>query len=295
MKLFILAIFAVAVASAVENYDGPEYQPIDWSRVVPVHELPGFWEGTVYEKLAMKPNPRASRIVGGDEVVPHSHPYQAYLLLQLLLGTSACGGSVISETVVLTAAHCLTNVRTVTMVAGGHNILEVEASQQRRTVEAVNLRIHPEYSRINVLNDIGTILLQTALTFNQFVQPSTLEPASTNTFVGFASQATGWGRVADGGATSAVLRGVDNTILANSVCAEVYGNVAINDATICIDTTGGRGVCNGDSGGPLTVIDGQRIQVGIASFVHSSGCQSGIPHVFERVAAHLTWLNNNMS
>lgn len=293
MKLFILAIFAVAVASAVENYDGPEYQPIDWSRVVPVHEIPGFWDGTVYEKLAPKPNPRASRIVGGEEVVPHSHPYQAYLLLQLLLGTSACGGSVISHSVVLTAAHCLTNVRQVTMVAGGHNIQTIEDSQQRRTIEAAGLRIHPEYNRINVLNDVGTILLPTPLTFNQFVQASRLEPASTKTFVGYASRATGWGRVADGGATSAVLRGVDNTILPNSVCAETYGNVAINDATICIQTTGGRGVCNGDSGGPLTVVDGHQIQVGIASFVHSSGCQSGLPHVFERVAAHLTWIHNN--
>lgn len=273
MKLFILAIFAVAVASAVENYDGPEYQPIDWSSVVPVHEIPGFWEGTVYEKFATRPHPRASRIVGGQEVVPHSHPYQAYLLLSLLLGTSACGGSVISESVVLTAAHCLTNVRTVTMVAGGHNIQLIEESQQRRTVEAVNLRIHPEYSRINVLNDVGTIHLQTPLVYNEFVQPSRLEPPSTQTFVGFASQATGWGRIADGAATSVVLRGVNNTILPNSVCAEVYGNVAINDATICIDTTGGRGVCNGDSGGPLTVVDGHRIQVGIASFVHSSGCE----------------------
>lgn len=293
MKLFILAIFAVAVASAVENYDGPEYLPIDWSKVVPVHEIPGFWEGTVYEKVAPKPNLRATRIVGGEEVAPHSHPYQAYLLLQLLLGTSACGGSVISESVVLTAAHCLNNARQVTVVAGGHNIQEIEASQQRRTTDAANLRIHPEYSRINVLNDVGTILLPTPLTFNEFVQPSILEPPSTNTFVGFTSRATGWGRVADGGATSTVLRGVDNVILPNSVCAETYGNVAINDATICIDTTGGRGVCNGDSGGPLTVVDGQQIQVGIASFVHSSGCQSGLPHVFERVAAHLTWIHNN--
>jgi secreted trypsin-like serine protease len=274
MKLFILAIFAVAVASAVENYDGPEWDPIDWSRVVPVHEIPGFWEGTVYEKLAPRPNPRASRIVGGNEVVPHSHPYQVYLLLQLLLGTSACGGSVINARTVLTAAHCLTTVRSVTMVAGGHNIQTIEASQQRRTVDAANLFIHPEYSRINVLNDVGTILFaDNPLVFNDFVQASRLEPASTNTFVGFASQATGWGRVADGAPTSSVLRGVNNTILANSVCAEVYGNVAINDATICIETVGGRGVCNGDSGGPLTVVDGERIQVGIASFVHSSGCE----------------------
>ncbi|XP_070491145.1 brachyurin-like [Chironomus tepperi] len=293
MKLLILAIFAVAVASAVENYDGPEYDPVDWSRVVPVYDLPGFWEGTVYEKLAPKSNPRSSRIVGGHEVVPHSHPYQVYLLLELLLGTSACGGSVISETVALTAAHCINTARRVTVVAGGHNIQQIEPSQQRRTVEAVNLRVHPEYSRINVLNDIGTIILDNPLTFNEFVQPSILEPPSSNTFVGFTSQATGWGRVADNAPTSPVLRVVNNVILANAICAETYGNVSINNATICIQTTGGRGVCNGDSGGPLTVVDGQRIQVGIASFVHSAGCESGFPHVFERVGAHLDWIRDN--
>lgn len=50
---------------------------------------------------------RTGRIVGGDVVVPHTHPYQAGLLMRInILFTGLCGGSLISTRAVLTAAHC---------------------------------------------------------------------------------------------------------------------------------------------------------------------------------------------
>ncbi|XP_070491026.1 brachyurin-like [Chironomus tepperi] len=295
MKLLILAIFAIAAASAVENYDGPEWQPIDWSKVVPASELPSTWEGTAYEKFAINPNPRTSRIVGGYEVVPHSHQYQVYLVVQLLIFASTCGGSLISHTVVLSAAHCFTNARSVTIVAGAHNIQQIEPTQQRRSVDATGFRVHPEYNRVNVLNDIATIIVPTPFVPDAFVQVIRIAPANAPSFVGFTAQSTGWGRVADGQTGSDVLRGVTNTIINNSICAETYGNVSINPNVICIDTTGGRGVCQGDSGGPLTVNENGRLQIGVVSFGHSSGCQSGFPHVFERISSHRDWLDRNMS
>ena len=80
MKLLLLAIFAVAGALAQENYDGPEYAPFDASEIVPVEDMPGFWEGRDFPAfMSMPVNVRERRIVGGVEVAPNSHPYQASL------------------------------------------------------------------------------------------------------------------------------------------------------------------------------------------------------------------------
>merc|ERR1712212_793816 len=61
-----------------------------------------------------------------------------------------------------------------------------------------------------------------------------------------------------------------------------------------IDAAGGKGVCNGDSGGTLNIRQTEGgnkwTQVGVTSFVSSAGCESGNPHGFSRVAEHLEWI-----
>lgn len=91
-------------------------------------------------------------------------------------------------------------------------------------------------------------------------------------FVGDRGRSTGWG-VADVGGTSAVLRVVDNDIITNAACAAVYGTAVVNANVICIETAGGRGTCNGDSGGVLSVVraPGARVQVGVTSFGAAAG------------------------
>lgn len=104
MKLIVAAIFALMAVSAFaeDNYDN-----IDWSTVLPVTDMPGFWDGREI-KPAFYPGDqtRTGRIVGGAIVTPHAHPYQAGLLMTFGGGTGLCGGSVISTRAILTAAHC---------------------------------------------------------------------------------------------------------------------------------------------------------------------------------------------
>lgn len=105
MKVLVSILFAVLAVSAIaENQD--DWVEIDWSKVVPVTEMPGFWDGREI-KPAVYPegSQRSGRIVNGQVVVPHSHPYQAGLLMNFGGGTGLCGGSLISASVVLTAAH----------------------------------------------------------------------------------------------------------------------------------------------------------------------------------------------
>lgn len=101
MKLAIALVFALVAAAAADD--------IDWSQVKPVYELPSFWKGR--EALGGPPAPRfegphrGGRIVGGQEAGRHQFTYQVGLLVAFPDGTGLCGGSVLSSTAVLTAAH----------------------------------------------------------------------------------------------------------------------------------------------------------------------------------------------
>ena len=80
----------------------------------------------------------------------------------------------------------------------------------------------------------------------------------------------------------------DRPLLSNEDCNAVYG--VVDDGSVCVDTTGGKGTCGGDSGGPCmsrwgdrgasggrkTRVPGDKWkQVGIVSFGSSAGCEVG--------------------
>lgn len=146
-------------------------------------------------------------------------------------------------------------------------------------------------------NDIAILILPTAAVINQWVQLARLPTGAqlNDQFVGATATSTGWGRTGDGagGGTSAVLRSVTNPIITNAVCAATFGGIII-PSTLCIATTGGRGTCNGDSGGPLTVqVAGETVQVGVVSFGAAAGCEQGFPAGFARVTSFDAWIRAN--
>ena len=104
MKLLLFATFVFAVYGQ-ENFDGPEYAPVDASTIISRTDVPGFWEGREFPKEFTNPilNVRNRRIVGGVEVVPNSHPYQLALNIQLPEVTALCGGSILTVRSILTA------------------------------------------------------------------------------------------------------------------------------------------------------------------------------------------------
>ncbi|CAH2208965.1 jg28020 [Pararge aegeria aegeria] len=84
-------------------------------------------------------------------------------------------------------------------------------------------------------------------------------------------------------------------VITNAACAGVYGPNVVIGSVICTATTGGRGTCQGDSGGPLDIGTGaNRQQIGVTSFVHSSGCQRGQPAGFVRVTSFNAWIRQRL-
>jgi len=102
---FVCALVFLFVVSAFADVE-PEWIEIDWSKVVRITDTPSFWDGRdIRPAFYPGDDSRSGRIVGGDIVVPYTHPYQAGLLLTRGSTTALCGGSVISTRAVLTAAH----------------------------------------------------------------------------------------------------------------------------------------------------------------------------------------------
>lgn len=145
---------------------------VDWSQVQLRSDAPGFWEGRWIqpEYIARSKYDRGGRIVGGWEVNPHAHPYQAGLLLSMGSNLFLCGGSAIHIRAILTAAHCIESTDRTQVVLGAHRLQSSEPSQQRFNVSLRGYRPHPQYDRRNFQNDISILILDSSIEITSFVQ-----------------------------------------------------------------------------------------------------------------------------
>ena len=243
MKLFICVLFAVlaVVAQAEQEI------VIDWSKVKPITELPEFWVGREFQAPVYKFNGN-SRIIGGNEAPRNQFPYQAGLIMSIVgtESTGLCGGSLISSTRVLTAAHCVDIASSVVVVLGAHMLREEESTQVRVNVPGSGLVYHPDYDTRTLLNDVAMIKFSSAVTLNQFIRPIALAEG-TGTFAGENAVLSGWGRFGSTQATSTFLRFVNLQVITNLACRIRFPTI-IQDSTICANGEGNVGGCNGDSG-----------------------------------------------
>lgn len=169
MKATSLIILAIATAIVTANDDSM----IDYSKVIPRQEVPGFWNGRKIQPIKNFHHKfdRDSRIVGGDEAERNAHPYQVGLLLVIMWWTSLCGGCLLSDNIVITAAHCLEDATTAQTIMGAHNIFTVEPTQQRQTVQRENFIMHPDYDPVMLYNDVALLKLHRKVVFTKYVQP----------------------------------------------------------------------------------------------------------------------------
>merc|ERR550519_268000 len=221
-----------------------------------------------------------ARIVGGSEATPHSFPHQAALFIDNMY---FCGGSLISTEWVMTAAHCMDGADFVDVVLGAHNIREEEPTQI--TVRSTDHFIHENYNSFTIQNDIAMIHLPSPVSLDANI--ATVALPSSDPAVGTVYTPSGWGKPSDSaGGISDILRNVDVPSITTEECADYYGSI-VTDKMLCIDSTGGKGTCNGDSGGPLNYMGTTH---GITSFGASAGCESGHPDSFARVTSYLDWI-----
>jgi len=291
MKLLLLVALVGFAASAsvgrrgiVRN--GVEYLPIeDLLRQFP-EEYPLFQETD-------EPQPeREGRITNG-ELASGPIPYQVALFLNTAQGSFFCGGIIIGPNTILTAAHCVPNLRSVEILAGATNIRRTEPSQQSIEVDASNVRAHESYNAQRLENDVALINIPgngLALNNNVGVAKLPTRALGQEDLTGQNARTSGWGRPSD--STSSIsddLREVVTKVLTNQQCAQTFGNI-ITPKQICLDGAGGKSACNGDSGGPTVLADRENTLVGVVSFGSSAGCSRGYPHAYSRVTEFIEWI-----
>ncbi|XP_060655821.1 chymotrypsin BI-like [Drosophila nasuta] len=238
------------------------------------------------------------RIFGGDVGNPHCFPYQVGMLLQRPKGLYWCGGSLISDQHVLTAAHCVDMAKRALVFLGANEIKNAkESGQVRLMVPSSNFHIYPTWNPKRLKDDIALIRLPHAVSFNERIHPIQLpkrhyEYRSFKNKLGIAS---GWGRYATGvHAISNVLRYVQLQIIDDRTCKRNFP-LSFRGTNICTSGRNARSTCNGDSGGPLVLQrkhSKKRVLVGITSFGSIYGCDRGYPAAFTKVASYLDWISD---
>merc|ERR1712241_648713 len=239
---------------------------------------------TYTQKACGIPNANPEKIVGGVEATPHEFPWQ----VGLFFNGYFCGGSIISEKYILTAAHCADGVYSHEVVIGAHEIRD----SSNTIINAYGPTVHPEWDSFSLSNDLAILELETEIDWAEFgdnASPNCL--ASSGDFSGQTALVSGWGLDSDSASSiSPVLRKVEAPVMSQSECESYWGN--LNEGIVCINTEGGHSSCNDDSGGPLSIPGSVYEQIGIVSFGSAAGCEIGAPAGFSEVAKYIDWISS---
>ncbi|XP_026330491.1 transmembrane protease serine 9-like [Hyposmocoma kahamanoa] len=235
-----------------------------------------------------------SRVVGGDEAGIDEFPWMAKLTY---FKKFYCGGMLINDRYVLTAAHCVKGFMwfMIKVTFGEHNRCNATVRPETRFVLRA---IANKFTLSNFDNDIALLRLNERVPISDAIKPICLPSNDDNLYVGVKAVAAGWGTLTEEGKVSCTLQEVEVPVLSNEECRNTkYTASMITDNMLCAGypKTGQKDSCQGDSGGPLVTErkhDKRYELIGVVSW--GNGCaRVGYPGVYTRVTNYLEWIREN--
>jgi trypsin len=226
------------------------------------------------------------RIVGGEKADIKQHPWQ----VALTIGGSLCGGSIIAQKWVLTAAHCVRPLPKLSDVKAKAGATDYTGGGMGTEIEKIV--VHEGYNPTTSENDLALIKLKTA-TAGRVIPLASAELPVPN---GQPLEVTGWGVTAEGAISpSRPLLKANVPYVDNAACNVAYEG-SIKPGMLCAGyREGGIDACQGDSGGPLVwrTSDGP-VLVGVVSF--GTGCARRLKYgVYTRVSAYRDWIDRTLA
>ncbi|XP_077999538.1 plasminogen-like isoform X2 [Glandiceps talaboti] len=237
------------------------------------------------------------RIVGGDQAEPGEWPWQ--IALRLKGSGHYCGGTVINEYYVVTAAHCFERYGKDSFIVrvGDHDNEVDEGREQEFDIEC--LYLHEGYNSDTTNNDIAVLKLQPkngrGVLFDNYAMPACLPTSATQFLAEHECWASGWGST--GTEYPAKLREAVTPLISTDDCNLPTGYAGkVTDQMICAGfMRGGTDSCQGDSGGPLVCErNGVWTLWGVTSWGYGCG-RANYPGVYSRVSEFVTWINEQMA
>ncbi|XP_061502843.1 chymotrypsin-1 [Anopheles gambiae] len=233
-----------------------------------------------------------SKIVNGTDAAIENYPF--VVSLRGASGGHSCGGSILNDRWILTAAHCVdyTTPLYQTIQVGRADISRTEDESVYAIEDVV---IHPGYNPADsYIDDIALLKLRKPLVFSDQVQPVRLPKRFFEIDVQESNLVTlvGWGRNASDGPVQTTLQEIDYYAVPNDECNRIHSNHIYPTQICAAEPGGGKGQCSGDSGGPLIY---KEFQVGIVSWSIKPCAIAPYPGVLTKVSYYVDFINQHAS
>ncbi|XP_060105865.1 coagulation factor IX isoform X1 [Heteronotia binoei] len=231
-----------------------------------------------------------NRVVGGSNSKKGEVPWQVYVLNSEQKGF--CGGSIINENWIVTAAHCI-EAGPHTIVAGELRTEEDDHTEQHRRV--VRIIPYPTYnSSLRYHNDIALLELDLPLELNSYVTPICIaDKEFTNSLLKFGtSTVSGWGRLAYQGREASILQVLKVQLIDRATCLRSTRFSIVSSMFCAGHPYEAKDTCQGDSGGPhATEMEGTWFLTGITSWGEQCAMRDKYG-IYTRVARYVKWIRD---